>query len=343
MTKTCKILGLLLLLLSITSLCLAAEEKVLVNTYFPAPSLKYDQVTTENLVSQSTDVTGEFKKDIAGTANSLRIANTPTPVSSYPSGGTYSSFIGTPVYFSSFEQNKSLQIIPPPGSTAATIGLNVYNMKVNAIRDLSSLSVGGNLINAWPGPGQCQNFSNFFVFTYTASCPDNSYLDDISETAGFYVGAGVGGGTATAGLGLGGGVKMATVNYRCCTIAGTNASLTGSTTTSACQAAYNAYNTANNNWKTAQQQIVTKFSQMTSSGCCNSGTLYQEVLPDGTYIYCNYDPTPAQCPPLFAQYQSLVSTRDNTYYPVVATTKTTLCNCICNGDASCFNACFKGN
>ncbi len=344
MAKTCKIIGLFLLIAAFTSICSAADEKVQVSTYFPAPVLKYDQLTTDKLLSQSTIVTGEFKKEITGSNYPLRVGNTATPTGSYPPGSTYTNFISTPVYFSLFDQNKSIRVIPPPGSTAATMSFNTYNLNVNAIRDLNSLNVGGNIIDSWPGPGQCTDFSSFFVFSYTAACPDNSYLTGVWETPGFYLGAGVGGGYACGALGLGGGVKMAVVNYRCCKIAGTDASLSGSTTPSPCQAQYDNYNAKNTAWKNAQLNIVAKFDQMRSAGCCNSLPIITEAIPDtnGQSVGCGYDPTLAQCPPLWNQYQNLKAIRDP-LYPPVNTAKQQLCNCICSGDPTCYNACLSGS
>jgi hypothetical protein len=248
------------------------------------------------------------------------------------------------VYFSLFDQNTTLRVIPPPGSTTATTSLNAYNIKVNALRDLNSLTVGGKRIDAWPGPGQCSDHSEFFVFTYTASCGANSYLTGVSETPGFYLGAGVGGGYAWGALGLGGGVKMAVVNYRCCTIAGTTGSGTGGTTPALCQNEYANYNTKNNAWKTAQLNIVAKFDQMRSAGCCNSMPLIREPIPDtnNQFAECGYNPTPAQCPSLWNQYQSLIAIRDPLRAPV-DTAKGQLCTCICNGNASCYNSCMTGS
>lgn len=343
-----KILTLVKILLIVSfstalSSAFAQQDKLTINTFYPLPHLTYKDLTTKEFDSYQTDVTRTFNKNVTGsTVPNPIVSRDSIDEAKFPSL-EYGSFVNhNSIYFTLFDQ--PLRVKPPTSLSTSDFGA----LRVNGIENLTRF----NTMTEWPAPTGCISTTQFYIGLYGINCGSTGFLADISETPGFYIAIGAGGGNAHLGLGAGGGFKMGFVNYTCCQIAG----LSGGGwippgDTVRCHDQYMILQTKTTELRGLLDELYNIVDDMQAHGCCYSQgvcTLLQLIFGGSNHDAVNSGGNERHCclPPIhwpictdLANQYNAKNNEVNAKRAELNAAKNDLCTCMCEGDADCLNNC----
>ncbi len=252
---------------------LSSASTLTVDTYFPAPEVRYRKVLAQEVVSKRTEIDGRLIKydELDGTKIVLEIATTPL---------TKAAFSAEAKTFTS-DSDIVVSLFKP--LTVPASSLNNAKIYVNAVEDLISFSDGANRIGIWPGLGSCERQSFLFLGYYTVDCGDGAYLAYIQESSGIYfaIGGGMGWASPLSAIGTGFGIKSGSVDYICCRL-DQNAVIPIGSGNMSCGVEETEVKDAKTRVDIKQQEYNAAFDAAKAAGC------FREMGVGGTKYHTNW-------------------------------------------------------